>query len=402
MQDKKRYIIGASLLHFLVDGLSVSLYPLLPLIADDFRLSLSKVGTLRTAYSFSTSFAQLPFSMLLENYREIMVLILGMVWIAGGFIFMGLSNSFKMLLIIAVLAGLGGNIQHPIGTSFISKIYDNEGRAGALGILNFSGDVGKTLFPVLVGLLLFYFSWKWNFILIGMMGILIGAVLFIIYASPVKAFKDSDRDKNSIGKSNKKSGTGNRWGILSIPGFVLLSLIGVIDAMSRMVMLTYLPFLLIKKGVDNTKTGFYLTVLLFGGSAGKLGCGFLSDKLGYILMIFTTEILTSITIIMIYLNNSIFLLIPILLVHGFMLNGTSTVLYATVAELVSAEGRNRGYGLFYTIYLVAESLGPMIFGYIGDKISLGAIFYILAALTLVIIPLVLLMQKIHGSLPDGK
>ena len=61
--------------------------------------------------------------------------------------------------------------------------------------------------------------------------------------------------------------------------------------------------------------------------------------------------------------NLAFVLLPFL---GIALNGTSSVLYATVAEFVDARRHSRGFGLFMTMTIGASALSPTIFGVISD------------------------------------
>jgi len=240
------------------------------------------------------------------------------------------------------------------------------------------------IFPLFVTLILLYYNWQFNLIFIGSAGLLFFIILIGIYRS------GTTKSVHTLKQSLK---SGPKWGIRNLPVFGVLSLIGIIDAITRTVLLTFIPFLFLQKGIPGEKTGIFLTVLLTGGAAGKLGCGLLADRIGNFKMILLTELFTALFIIVLFYSSHQFLL-PLLLFCGFMLNGTSTVLYTAVAELVTPEGRNRGYGLFYTIYLIAESIGPAVFGIIGDRWGLRAIFFTLAYSTLIIIPLAFFLKKV--------
>jgi MFS transporter, FSR family, fosmidomycin resistance protein len=52
-------------------------------------------------------------------------------------------------------------------------------------------------------------------------------------------------------------------------------------------------------------------------------------------------------------------LLPIL---GAFLNGTSSALYATVAQLVAPEAHTRGYGLFSMLYQGSGMVAPVLCG----------------------------------------
>jgi FSR family fosmidomycin resistance protein-like MFS transporter len=51
---------------------------------------------------------------------------------------------------------------------------------------------------------------------------------------------------------------------------------------------------------------------------------------------------------------------------GVALNGTSSVLYGTVADLVSSDRRARSYAIFYTLGIGASALSPFAYGLLSD------------------------------------
>src|SRR5258708_9610548 len=53
-------LLAASVIHFLHDGFSETLYVFLPLWASEFGLSLTQVGLIRTAYTGGMSAFQIP------------------------------------------------------------------------------------------------------------------------------------------------------------------------------------------------------------------------------------------------------------------------------------------------------------------------------------------------------
>ncbi len=88
-------------------------------------------------------------------------------------------------------------------------------------------------------------------------------------------------------------------------------------------------------------------------------------------------------------------LLPIL---GIALNGTSSVLYGSVAELVAAERRSRAYGLFYTIGIGTGALAPPLFGLLSDAAGVPATLAVLAAVILATLPLAhLLRPAVEGK-----
>ena len=63
---------------------------------------------------------------------------------------MAAAASFPLLLGMAVLAGLGGSLQHPLAAALVARAYAARRRGLAIGTLNFAGDLGKLAAPGLV------------------------------------------------------------------------------------------------------------------------------------------------------------------------------------------------------------------------------------------------------------
>jgi len=192
---------------------------------------------------------------------------------------------------------------------------------------------------------------------------------------------------------------GNGWGIRDARGFSLLSTIHGIDNGSRTVFLTCLPFLLLGKGASMDLMWLALGVTFAGGAAGKFVCGLLAERMGIIRTVLVTEAATGLGILLLLtlpVTPALFLL-PVL---GIALNGTSSVLYGTVAELVTPERRSRVYGLFYTIGIGTGALAPPLFGLLSDAAGVPVTMTVLAAVILTTLPLAhLLRPTVEGRPP---
>jgi MFS transporter, FSR family, fosmidomycin resistance protein len=129
-----------------------------------------------------------------------------------------------------------------------------------------------------------------------------------------------------------------------------------------------------------------LTLVFAGGAAGKLVCGFLGARLGVLPTVLITEGATAAGILALLplSSGAILALLPII---GVALNGTSSVLYGTVPELVAPERRESAFGVFYTGTIGAGALSPALYGLISDAISLPAAMTLVAAIVLLTLPL---------------
>jgi MFS transporter, FSR family, fosmidomycin resistance protein len=104
-----------------------------------------------------------------------------------------------------------------------------------------------------------------------------------------------------------------------------------------------------------------------------------------------TEIATTAAILVV-VASPLPVAFAVLLPLGVALNGTSSVLYATVADLVEPERRSRAYGLYYTLSVGASALAPSIFGVVSDGVGPAMTLVSVSLLVLTTIPLALVLR----------
>jgi MFS family permease len=188
-----------------------------------------------------------------------------------------------------------------------------------------------------------------------------------------------------------EGGSGRDWGFTDGRGFALLSAIHLADSACRAGLLTFLPFLLIAKGAGAASIGFGLALVFVGGAAGKLVCGLMAERVGILRTIVLTEVATGLAIVAVLaapLGWAMALLMPL----GVALNGTSSVLYGTVAEFVRDDRQSRCFGLFYTLGSVAGATAPLAFGLASDAWSVPTALGLVALLALVTVPVALALS----------
>ncbi|MGH7319583.1 MAG: MFS transporter [Candidatus Rokuibacteriota bacterium] len=382
--------------HVIHDGFSDALFVLLPIWAAELHLTLTQVGLVKTAYSGGMAGFQIPAGLLAERWGERWLLALGTAVTACGFVAVaGWAAAFPALLVLLLLAGLGSGVQHPLASSLVSKAYETAARRTALGTYNFAGDLGKICVPAAVALAASFIGWRTATAAYAVVG-LVAALLIRLCLSDVRA-------DEPVGGSHHASEEPIGWGIRDLRGFQALAAIGMIDTATRTGMLTFLPFALIAKGLTVAGVGGALALLFAGGAVGKFVCGVVAERVGVIRTVVLTEAATAIGIVAIVVAPGP-LALAVLLPLGIALNGTSSVLYGTVADLVRPERRSRAYGLFYTLSVGASSLAPTLYGLVGDAVGVPATLVIIALVVLVTIPLCLALRSSvswgRGTLPE--
>src|SRR5450432_3436631 len=170
-----RVLLAAAALHACNDAFFYVLYPLLPFIAAELGLSYTEVGLVNAAFAGSSGLLQLPAGLLGQRWGEYALLAWGNGWVAVGLGAMAAATSFPLLLGMAVLAGLGGNLQHPLAASLVARAYAGRRRGLAIGTLNFAGDLGKLAAPGLVTVVAPGFGWRAALVSLGLFGVVFSA-----------------------------------------------------------------------------------------------------------------------------------------------------------------------------------------------------------------------------------
>lgn len=115
--------------------------------------------------------------------------------------------------------------------------------------------------------------------------------------------------------------------------------------------------------------------------------GWVGQRLGVVISVVLTEVATTVMILA-ALPMPLVATMALLPLVGLMLNGTSSVLYGTVPEFVTAEKRTHAFAVFYTGGSIAGAAAPILFGVLGDHIGLIWALVCVAALALFTVPMV--------------
>ena len=411
-----RVLLVAAALHTCNDAFFAVMYPILPLIAAELGLSYAEVGLVKSLFSGSSAVLQLPAGLLGEKLGEYLLLAWGNGWVAAGLLGMAAATSLPVLLVAAVLAGLGGNLQHPLASTMVARAFESGRRGTAIGTLNFAGDLGKMAAPALVTLVALPFGWRATLVALGVFGIAfsVGVALLRSWTGPpgpLDASAEGASARSGVAaapsgaaaSSAQPSASPVRTATSSHstravhadaparsdaipPAYWLLSFVGLLDGSTRAAALTFLPFAFERQGIGAVETGLLFGLIFLGGAVGKLICGPLGDRFGPFALVAVTETTTALALLGLVWGPPI-AAVGLAVVFGFGLNGTSSVLYAAVATLVPDGKRGRGYGLYYTIIDVAAALATVAYGVLADWSGLSWTFALMALLTFAVVPL---------------
>jgi MFS family permease len=372
--------------HGLQDGLTSLVYVLLPILAQSFGLSYSQIGIIRAANSSAMTLFEIPSGIMSERIGERTLLSFGLVCAGLGYLALSVANSFQLILLSLFVAGFGAAFQHALSSSVISASFNGGARRAALGTYNSSGDAGKLafagLFTLAVGM-----GAAWQGVTLGFGAITLVAALLLF----VILYRHDVGGHPRVSADSVKASRALGWGLRDRPAFSALTAIVFVDTAVQSGFLTFLAFLMIEKEVPTSLAAFAVVLTLAGGVFGKIICGFLAGKIGVIRSLVLVECLTAAGIIAVLFAPTLtaYFMLPVL---GVALQGSSSITYGTVSDLVHDDRQSRCFALIYSVASGAVIIAPIVFGLVGDQFGLAPVMLTLACVTLVPLPLSLLLR----------
>jgi FSR family fosmidomycin resistance protein-like MFS transporter len=313
-----------------------------------------------------------------------LVLVGGTLLAAVCFLLAGISTGVVGLLAALLVGGIGASVQHPIASSMIASAYAGARSRAALGIYNFTGDIGKFALPAITALLLTVMPWRSALWILAGLGIIVALLLFVFAPQELEQPGTPSTPRESE-YAVAEGGPRSAPAVPARGGFRLLLVISLIDSAGRMGFLTFLPFLLQAKGASIAEIGIALSLVFAGGALGKLvrlsrgdpgrawhGGGYRGTHGRGHTGSAPDLPRWQLRAIAPYRHRSQRYII------GPLRDG---------AGAVTPEGRTRAFGIFYTGTAGAAALAPPVMGAFGDRFGVPNTMVAIAISVLATIPL---------------
>ncbi len=372
-------ILTISLAHFFHDVYTAFLAPMLPLLIAKFGISLSVAGLLDVIRKIPSLFN--PFIGLLADKICMKYLVIFTPGISAiTMSLLGTSPSLIVLFILLFVTGISSTLFH-IPSPVMIKNYSGAKTATGMSFFMFGGELARTLGPLLITAALSIWGLEGSYRVMPI-GIIASIILF---------FKLKDVS-SLINKNNKKKVKGATETIKElVPFFLFVVGFQLFRGGMKSALTLYLPTYLVANGESLWIAGISLSVLQLAGVAGTFGAGYISDKIGHRNLLLITTIASPLVMWAFITANNI-MMIPLLILMGFLLFASGPVVLALVQE-TNTERPAFINSVYMTINFSIGSLMVLIVGILGDKIGLQLTYQICAALAFVSIPFICILPK---------
>ncbi len=340
--------------HFVNDTYSMLTPSLLPLLKKKFALNYLQLGILTSIPFAISAFLQSISGHIGEKYaKRRLLLISGFLILGFGYTIFSQAPTYHLMLVAAILIGLGLSTYHPQGIAVLTGSYPAEMRGRVLGIHGIGGSMGFLTGPFLGGVILSLWGLK-GFKWIWIPGLLMAFVIWKFLK-----IKEKPVEKSYMSAFN----------------FTLLAVafLASINTFFSRGITSFMPSYFYAKGEGIFKSNLFTTYMLLPGLIAQPIGGAISDYLGRKRVIAFGYMMSALLLILFLKYPHIYILIAM----GFFVFLTIPVRYAFVID-VAGEKAGTGVGVMLTFSLMLASLAPTLIGFLIDNFGFENAFRVIA------------------------
>jgi MFS family permease len=349
------------LAHFSHHVLTALTVPLLPFIRNDFALDYTQSGLVISAFSLAYGFGQLPAGWLADRAGARFVITVSISGVALAGLFVGLSQTFIMIVVSLALMGLAGGGYHPAAAPLISMSVEPRNLGRVLGFHIVGGSASYFLAPLIGVAIATAWGWRGTYIGIAVPTFFFGLLFYYV----LSRIQDREAKKPVLVKHTPGEEKRSQLPRRSLVAFVALSAFSAAIISST---IAFIPLFMVDDfGVSKKTAAAFLAIIFSTGLwAAPLG-GWLSDRIGRVRMVLTMSFLLGPVIYM--LNH-----VPygigfgaVLLVIGMILMMRMPVAEAFIVSHSPAHLRSTILGIYFFSAIEGGGVLTPVVGYLIDQ-----------------------------------
>lgn len=377
----------------------------------DFSLSMSA----RSLVSFASTFFSGVF-FLKYGYRRMTPGALFLL--ALGFGLLGASRNLGMLVLGAVLVGMGEGFCSTAAASRIVNTWFHKRQGLILGLVTASTGLGGSLFSMLLSEIIAASGWRWSYLLSAVLLAAVGVLLVLwVRNRPADMGLRPFGEGSQHGKKPKKESRDHWPGyeareLYRKPTFYLMCLVVFLSCCCAYVAFTVITAYLQDIGMTVQEAARVQSVMMLALAAAKFICGALSDVLGAKTINLICMVCTALGLWMFTQTQGMAMAMGSAVVFSVGLTLTTITVPLLSSSLFGYHAQGSIIGIFMALIPVASMITSPVVNSIYDRIgSYRPIFQGGAVLALAVTGLMLLLfvltgndrkkfEKNHPTMPD--
>ncbi len=324
------------LLSYVLNSIDRSLFSILTIeVRDAMSLSLPQVGLAATVFTLGMGLAGIPTGYLLSIMSRKSVVLLGLFVFSVATLLTAYAQGLPDLLAYRFISGLGEAMQVTALIAIGASYFYNH-RALVTGTISFAYGIGAFIGPAITASLLKAYDWKAPFIVFGLVGFAMMAVVAIGVRSWFSENKANEDHANADHSNHTDPGANDTiWN----PTTILLGLASICSGIAVYGFSGLYPtYLRSALGFSPQQAAQVMGAIGIGGFLAPIG-GWLGDRVGY--------------------HKVLFLALPLAALSGgisFTELGRSVILHAVVAGVFGIAVLSLLYANLSAI--IINSMGP--------------------------------------------
>ncbi len=329
-------------------------------------ISLSRGAFLVSLFTITSSLVQPVFGYYSDRKSNAWMIFTGTLWMAVLLGIIGLIPDYRLMMPVAMLAGLGTAAFHPQASALVATCSQTK-KTFVQAIFIASGNVGWALTPLLAVPLMDRHGIAATPLFI-IPGVIISLILWLYSRNlplPEKRRKSSDFFPLIL---------------QHFPELFNIMIIVALRSLTYFSFISFLPLYLQQKGIPLTSGSRMVFLLLFTGSIGGLIGGFLADQYGRRLITIVSLCAASPLFVMFLLTSGLTSIVFLALAGAFLLATFSVTV--TMAHSVIKNNAGLASGLMLGFGTGIGGLGVGLMGLLADHAGIKMVVDILVWLPL--------------------
>jgi MFS family permease len=367
---------------------------MIPSIRATLGLGDVAIGGISSAQSISSGIANIPAGILTDMFRKKIawILLASMLMVGTGYLIVGASPVYWILLIGVTIIGFGTSLWHAPAFGTLAARYP-ERRGFAMAAHLTGAQIGNTTSPLIIGFLLAGsvgswvvfggLDWRW-------LAVIVSVPMFLTGLTVVAKFKSAGAESKGNVSLGEYFGSAKK--LLSNPGVLGMALLG---AMRGAVHNSFQVFLVIymREELDYSDTfvGFHVALITMAGIISTPIMGNMSDRIGRRPVIsFAMSAMTVLVFLFLQFDSGIPMTI-LIAVLGLFFFSVMPIINAAAMDMIDSGSEGSGTALMFTGGSIFGSITPIFAGLInqsngfhGVVIFAGAIALAGAVLSLIL------------------
>jgi len=346
--------------------------PLVPRITAAFEVTNGTVGLALSGMWLAYALAQFPSGVLGDRYGERAIILTAVGATAVASLLLALSPSILAFMLCTVLLGAGAGLHYSVATTFLTKQFDDIGRA--IGVHVAGGPLAGLAAPPLAALVGSRYGWRAGILL----GVAAAVPVFVLFAWRVRPTEPLRPDQ----PMRERFAVGPLVELISRPRIAYTTGLAVLGAFSWQATASFLPtFLEVGGGLSTALSAllFSLYFVVHGGTQPITGS--ISDRIGRDATVMGTMAAGVVGYGLLVASAGLDLGLPTTVVAvGFVGLAMSwgAPLQSRFMDLLSDAERGAGFGLVRTAYMVIGASGSVVVGAVSDLAGWTVAFGLLA------------------------